>query len=225
MKILIVEDEEKVAKLVKMALENDCHHVELAGSGEEAIKLADVNEYDLIVLDIMLPGKNGMAVTKYLRKKNIKWPILMLTALNSVDNKVKALDYGADDYLTKPYKISELQARVRALGRREVLVHWPKLIHRELEIDQSLCKASVNGKDLVLSPQEYQILDFLLRHKNEMSSKTMLGEHIWGLSYCYSSEENKTINVIISKIRKKISNLNGSRNVIMSGSQYGYRLI
>jgi len=178
MRILLVEDEKKLAGLIKRALKEANYAVDFADNGEDALFLAESIPFDLIILDIMIPGKDGIAVCRHLRKNLIDTPVLMLTARNDVEDKISGLDAGADDYLTKPFSFPELLARVRALLRRKKTDKSNRLKVLDLELDQLTRKAYRDGQAIELTPTEYSLLEFLMLHPGEVVTRTMISEHV-----------------------------------------------
>lgn len=201
MRILVVEDEKKVASFIKKGLEEDYYSVDIASDGKEGSKLAYSDEYDLIILDIMLPFKDGITILKEIRQEKITTPVLMLTAKDDVADKVAGLDSGADDYLPKPFAFDELLARIRALLRRNNTEKNIILKITDLELDTQSHKAFRNGKEIFLTQKEYSILEYLMRNKNRVISRIKLSEHVY--DYHFDSETN-VIDVYINKLRNKI---------------------
>lgn len=201
MRILVVEDEKKVASFIKKGLEEDYYSVDLALDGKEGSKLAASEEYDLIILDIMLPYKDGLTILKEIRNEKIITPVLMLTAKDTVVDRVIGLDSGADDYLAKPFAFDELLARVRALLRRNSSEKDVVLKVLDLKLDTQSHKAYRNDKEILLTPKEYAILEYLMRNKNRVISRIKLSEHVY--DYHFDSDTN-VIDVYINKLRNKI---------------------
>lgn len=203
--ILVVEDEKKIASFIKRALEMEKYTVELAASGEEVLEKVEINDYDLIILDIMLPGIDGFAVCNKLRKMKINSPLIMLTAKTRVSDRIKGLDSGADDYLTKPFSINELLARVRSLLRRGKSPVSSKLKIDDLVLDPKSHEV-YRGEVLInLTLKEYKILDFLMRRANEVCTRNMIGEHVWGYSF---NPLSNVIDAHISNLRRKVDGKN-----------------
>jgi len=200
MRILVVEDEKKVAGFIKKGLEEESYAVDVAYDGVEGEYMASTNDYDVIVLDIMLPKKNGFDVVKDLRTKNIKTPVLLLTARDSVEDKVKGLDSGADDYLNKPFAFEELLARVRALMRRKDY-GLAELKFADLVLDQATRKAKRGDEIVDLTSKEYGLLEYFLRNPNKVLTRTMIAEHVW--DYTFDSDTN-IIDVYVNHLRNKI---------------------
>jgi heavy metal response regulator len=201
MRILVVEDEKKVASFIKKGLEEDYYSVDIASDGKEGSKLAYSDEYDLIILDIMLPFKDGITILKEIRQEKITTPVLMLTAKDDVADKVAGLDSGADDYLPKPFAFDELLARIRALLRRNNTEKNIILKITDLELDTQSHKAFRSGKEIFLTQKEYSILEYLMRNKNRVISRIKLSEHVY--DYHFDSDTN-VIDVYINKLRNKI---------------------
>ncbi|HKB84850.1 MAG TPA: response regulator transcription factor [Ignavibacteriaceae bacterium] len=201
MKILIIEDEKKVASFIKKGLEEEYYAVDVAYDGREGLRLALVENYDLLIMDVMLPLKDGFTLVKELRSEKIATPVLLLTAKDTIENKVEGLDSGADDYLTKPFAFEELLARVRALLRRKEGSKSLLLKAGDLELDTQSHKVSRSGVEINLTPKEYSILEYLLRNKNHVISRTLLSEHVY--DYHFDTDTN-VIDVYINKLRNKI---------------------
>jgi len=201
MRILLVEDEKKVASFIKKGLEEEFYSVDVAHDGKEGLQLAMVEEYDLIILDIMLPLKDGFTVLKELRNEKVSIPVLFLTAKDTLPDKVQGLDLGADDYLPKPFAFEELLARVRALLRRTTAEKNLVLKVLDLSLDTQTHFVTRNNTEIQLTPKEYSILEYLLRNKNRVISRTMLSEHVY--DYHFDSDTN-VIDVYINKLRNKV---------------------
>ncbi|MBI3756176.1 MAG: response regulator transcription factor [Deltaproteobacteria bacterium] len=200
MRILVVEDEKKVAGFIKKGLEEESYAVDVAYDGVEGEYLASTNDYDIILLDIMLPKKNGIDVVKDLRSKNIKTPVLLLTARDTVEDKVRGLNSGADDYLSKPFAFEELLARVRALMRRKDY-GLAELKFADLILDQATRKAKRGDTVIDLTSKEYGLLEYFLRNPNKVLTRTMIAEHV--LDYTFDSDTN-VIDVYVNHLRNKI---------------------
>ena len=201
MKILLVEDEKKVASFIKKGLEEEYYTVDVAFDGKEGLRLALVEEYDLMIMDVMLPMKDGYTLVKEIRSEKIETPVLFLTAKDTIENKVEGLDSGADDYLTKPFAFEELLARIRALLRRKDASKSVQLKAGDLILDTQSHKVTRSGIEITLTPKEYSILEYLLRNKNHVVSRTLLSEHVY--DYHFDSDTN-VIDVYINKLRNKI---------------------
>lgn len=201
MRILLVEDEKKMLAALKQGLEEQGYAVDTADNGEDGLHWALNFPYDVIVLDLMLPVKDGLAVCRELRERRIITPIIMLTALDTIDDRVKGLDYGADDYLIKPFAFRELLARIRALSRRDSLQKSTLMVVGGLTLDTNARVALRDGRTIELSTKEFALLEFLMRHPNQVLSRTMIAEHLW--SYDTAPDSN-VVDVYIRYLRKKI---------------------
>lgn len=201
MRILVIEDEKKVASFIKKGLEEEYYSVDIAFDGKEGLKLGLSEEYDLIILDLMLPFKDGLSILKDLREEKIFTPVLILTARDAIQDKVTGLDSGADDYLAKPFSFEELLARIRALLRRNSAEKNNILRAGELKLDIQTHKAYRNDNEIQLTAKEYSILEYLMRNKNRVVSRTKLTEHIYEFQF---DPETNVIDVHINKLRNKI---------------------
>jgi heavy metal response regulator len=201
MKILLVEDEKKVASFIKRGLEEEHFTVDVAYDGESGEFMALTSEYDLIILDILLPKKNGFEVLKSLRANGIQTPILILTAKGSIDDKVEGLNSGADDYLTKPFAFAELIARIRSLLRRTSSEKSNIIKVADLELDIVKHIAKRGEKIIELTAREYSLLEYFMRNKGRVLMRTMIAEHIW--DYHFDNVSN-IIDVYVRRLRKKI---------------------
>lgn len=201
MKILVVEDEERVAQFIQKGLKEEGHAVDVSYDGEDGGFLAEVNDYDLIILDLMLPKKNGLVVCKEIRERGVATPVLMLTARDSVEDKVRGLDAGADDYLAKPFAFEELLARVRALLRRQSETKTPTLKIADLELDPMSRQVTRSGKRIRLTTKEYALLEYLMRNPRKVLSRTLIGEHVWDMNF---DPESNVIDVYVSHLRAKV---------------------
>lgn len=201
MRILVVEDEKKVANFIKRGLEEEKYEVETAFDGEEGLKMAAGNSYDLIILDVMLPKKDGVTVVKELRAKKVMSPVLMLTAKDSVEDIVAGLDSGSDDYLTKPFAFAELLARVRALIRRSEQERGAEIRFSDLRLDPVTHKVWRDDKEIDLTSKEYALLEYFIRNPNQVLTRTMIAEHVW--DYTFDSFTN-IIDVYVNYLRKKV---------------------
>ncbi len=201
MKILVVEDEKKVASFLKKGLEQEYYTVDVANDGKAGLDLSLTEEYDLMILDIMLPLMDGIALLKEIRNAKIETPVLLLTAKGATEDKVEGLDSGADDYLPKPFAFEELLARVRALIRRKDKVKNLLLKADDLTLDTQTHKVKRGDSEISLTPKEYSILEYLLRNKNHVISRMKLTEHVY--EYQFDPDTN-VIDVYINKLRNKI---------------------
>ena len=201
MRILLVEDEKKIAHFIERGLQEEHYAVDIAYEGEAALFMARTNPYDLIILDIMLPGRDGVAVCRDLRRNKLDVPILMLTARERVQDRVVGLDSGADDYLTKPFAFEELLARIRALLRRQSGSPTALLRVADLELDQLSHRVRRAGREIELTGKEYSLLEYLMLNANQVVTRTMICEHVWDIHF---DSETNVIDVYINYLRNKI---------------------
>lgn len=220
MRILVVEDARRLAGIIRRGLLEDAYTVDNAYDGEEAQYMAETTPFDLIILDIMLPKKDGLTVCRELRAKNINTPILMLTAKDTTEDKVIGLDSGADDYLVKPFAFTELMARIRALLRRESLPKTPRLQVGDLVMDVQTREVWRGQRKIELTAKEYSILEYFMRRPNIVVTRTMLGENVW--DYEYDGISN-IIDVYVRRLRRKIDE-DGQGSFIQTLRGAGYRL-
>ncbi len=200
-RILVVEDESKVARALREGLERQGHQVVIAPTGEEGFFLVNAEEFDLIILDLMLPGRDGLQVLSTLRKRGLETPVLILTARDAIEDRVQGLDKGADDYLVKPFAFPELLARVRALLRR--IEQGPQLRLADLEMNVATRNAKRRGQYLELTGREFELLEYLLRHKDQVVSREMLARHVWKESARATPLDN-VMDVHINRLRRKV---------------------
>jgi heavy metal response regulator len=201
MRILVVEDEEKVASFIRKGLVEERYAVDVALDGEEGLTMAQINPYDLVVLDLMLPKLDGFRVLQRMRSDGVDTPVLVLTARDGIGDKVRGLDMGADDYLTKPFAFSELLARVRALLRRGKPQRAPLLNVADLSLDPASRRVTRGGKLIDLTAKEYALLEYLMRHPGQVLTRTMISEHVWDQSF---DSYTNVIDVYVNYLRKKI---------------------
>lgn len=220
MRILVVEDDRKVAGFIEMGLREEGYAVDLARDGDEAIVLAHVNDYDAILLDLMLPKKNGLQVAAELRREGRTTPILMLTARDATEDVVRGLDAGADDYLTKPFKFDELLARLRALVRRGGATRVERITAGPLELDRLKHQAYVGGKALDLTPREFQLLEHFMMHKDDVVRRTELLEKVWDMHF---DPESNVVDVHVGNLRRKLREA-GFDGLIRTVRGVGFRL-
>ena len=201
MRVLVVEDETAIAAFVQQGLAEAGYAVDLAGDGAEALEWAAIAQYDTIVLDVMLPDIDGLAVCAELRQRGIPTPILMLTARDTIEDRVAGLDCGADDYLVKPFAFAELLARIRALLRREPALKGTVLQVADMTLDTISHEVHRGGRVIALTSKEYSLLELLMRHPNQTLTRTAIAEHVWNYEF-----ENLTniIDVHIFTLRRKI---------------------
>lgn len=201
MRILVVEDEARLAALLRRGLTEEAHAVDLSADGEEALAWVDVGAYDAIVLDIMLPGIDGLEVCRQLRRQRVQTPILLLTARDSVSDRVRGLDAGADDYLVKPFAFAELSARLRALARRPPATHEPILTAGPVRLDPAARRVWRGAEEIALPNKEFRILEYLMRHPNRILTRPMIAEHVW--DYDFLNVTN-VIDVHIRQLRLRL---------------------
>lgn len=201
MRILLVEDDKKIAGFVAKGLREENYAVDVFHNGEDGAYWAVANEYDIIILDIMLPMKNGIDVCREIRSNNILTPIIMLTAKDTTEDKVKGLNAGADDYLSKPFAFAELLARIQALLRRNQEFKSQILKAADLELDVNSRRVFRAGEEIILSGREYGLLEYLLRNKNKILTETKIIEHVWDMN---SELFTNVVNVYIHHLRKKV---------------------
>ena len=202
MKILVIEDDAETAEYVALGLEQDGHVVDRAGTGRDGLYLASHEPYDLMIVDRMLPGLDGLAIVKAIRRAGIGTPVLFLTTRSSIEDRVAGLDAGGDDYLVKPFAFSELVARVSALGRRpRGTVLGTTLNVGDLELDQAAHVVKRAGRPIDLQPREYRLLEYLMRHAGQVVTRTMLLQHVWDFNF---DPHTNVVEMHISRLRSKI---------------------
>ncbi|NMC73562.1 MAG: response regulator transcription factor [Geobacteraceae bacterium] len=201
MKILVVEDEKKVASFIKRGLEEEKYEVDVTYDGEEGFQKSLDGSYSLVILDVMLPKKDGLTVVKDLRARKVLIPVLMLTAKDTVDDIVAGLNSGSDDYLTKPFAFAELLARVRALLRRSEQERGAEIRFADLRLDPVTHKVWRKDKEIDLTAKEYSLLEFFMRNPNQVLTRTTIAENVW--DYIFDSFTN-IIDVYVNYLRKKI---------------------
>lgn len=223
MKLLVVEDEHKIANSIKKGLEQEAMVVDVAYDGETGFDLASSNQYDLIVLDLMLPKMDGMQICKKLREDQNQTPILMLTARGQLEDKVAGLNSGADDYLVKPFAFAELLARIRALGRRPIGQVKTILKVADLELDTVRFETKRNGKPITLSRKEFALLEYLMRHAEKVVTKEQIIEALWD----YDADVlPNTVEVFIGYLRQKVDKpFLGKPKLIQTIRGFGYKLV
>ncbi len=220
MRILVVEDERKVANFIKHGLEEERYIVETANDGITGLEMAMNNPFDAILLDIMLPGKDGFQILKELRDTGVSTPVLMLTARGSTEDRVMGLDMGADDYLPKPFSFDELAARIRSILRRSSPDKSTKLRCGDLELDTISHLAYRLGREIELTTKEYALLEYLMRNKNRILSRSNITQHVWKHNF---DPESNIIDVYIKRLRSKIE-FDDSKPLIQSIRGVGYRM-
>lgn len=219
MKILIIEDDLKIINFLKKGLEEECYTVDYATNGDEGLYLASVNEYDLILLDIMLPIKDGMEVCKSLRESNNQTPIIMLTAKDSIEDKIKGLDIGANDYLSKPFSFAELLARIRVQLRTQT-TSQTKISIADLELDLLNKTAKRANENIILTAKEFTLLEYLIKNKDRVLSETAINS---ALSSFEDSNMSNVVNVYIYRLRNKIDK-NFDKKLIKTIRGIGFKI-
>ncbi|HEY5639731.1 MAG TPA: response regulator transcription factor [Dehalococcoidia bacterium] len=221
MYVLLVEDERRLSQLVRRVLEEEGHTVDAAFDGEEGLTMGLQGTHDVIVLDIMLPEKDGIDVCKSLRRKKIDTPVLLLTALDGVEDRVRGLDAGADDYLPKPFAFQELLARLRALSRRRVQPGDAlEMEVEDLRLDVRRRRAERAGTPIDLSPKEFSLLEFLMRNQGRVVTRTQILDHLWG--YDFATDSN-LVDVYVAYLRRKVDK-GHDRKLIRTVRGVGYAL-
>lgn len=203
MRILVIEDELKLAKAIQEGIAVEQHEAALAHTGEEGFFLAQTQEFDLLILDVMLPGRSGLEILAAMRQRGLKTPVLMLTARDQVEDRVRGLDAGADDYLVKPFAFPELLARIRALNRRGTPESGARLRVEDLELDSVGRTVSRNGRSLDLTAREFDLLEYLVRHQGHVVSREMLTRDVWQESGRHTPLDN-VIDVHVARLRRKV---------------------
>jgi len=201
MRVLVVEDEQKINRAVCQALREESYAVDAAYDGDEGEQLSEINDYDLIILDIMLPKKDGVHVCADIRRRGDTTPILLLTAKDAPEDRIQGLDSGADDYLVKPFHMGELMARARALLRRDSSAKSTQLQVDDLTLDTSSHRVERGGAPIELTSKEYAILEYFMRHPNQVLTRTMISEHVWDDEF---DSFSNIIDVYIRRLRRKI---------------------
>ena len=201
MRILVVEDDSRIARFVSKGLQEQAYAVDVADNGDEALYKAAINDYDAVVLDVMIPGRDGFEVCRELRASGSIVPVIMLTARDEVKDRITGLDSGADDYLTKPFEVAELLARLRAVLRRGHVLRPPTIEIADLIIDTGGRTVTRSGRDIALTAKEYALLEYLARESGRVVSRSEIAEHVWDETYDPASN---LIDVHINRLRRKI---------------------
>jgi two-component system copper resistance phosphate regulon response regulator CusR len=201
MRLLLVEDDPGIARFVAKGLREQSYAVDVAGTGEQALYLAAINTYDLVVLDVMIPAPDGFAVCRELRSAGQRMPILMLTARDAVEDRVEGLDRGADDYLTKPFEFRELLARLRALLRRPGGLQPARLVVADLVVDTAGQSVSRNGRAIPMTAKEYALVEYLARNAGRVVGRAEIAEHVWDEEF---DPFSNLIEVYVNRVRRKL---------------------
>ena len=220
MRILVVEDEQAIADFIVQGLAEAGYAVDLAADGAECLHWAAIAEYDVIILDVMLPDQDGLSICAELRRRGLRAPVLMVTARDAVDDRVAGLDSGADDYLIKPFAFAELLARIRALLRREPAVKGTLLRIADLELDTTSRSVRRGDRAIALTSKEYSLLEFLIRHPNQTLTRAAIAEHVW--NYDFDNLSN-LIDVHIFALRRKLDDAHDLK-LLHTVRGVGYRL-
>ncbi len=220
MRILVVEDDPRFGPSLKKGLEKNYYAVDLVADGEDAVLISSTMPYDLIILDVLLPKLNGFEVCRQLRSQKRTMPILLLTALGEVDHRVMGLDTGADDYLTKPFAFRELEARVRALLRRQSVSKTAKMHFMDITLDTGTHEVRRGERVVPLGSKEYALLEFMMRHPQQVLSRSMIAEHVWD---CDAEHLSNVIDVYIRYLRRKLCEQN-EPDIIHTIRGSGYQL-
>jgi len=220
MKILLIEDNQKLSGYLKKAFKNKSYTVECAYDGETGEKFATWNEYDLIILDIMLPKKDGISICRSLRDQSINIPVIMLTAKGELDDKVEGLDSGADDYLVKPFELKELLARIRALLRRPQEKMNEVLEAQDIKLDNAQHRVEKNGRFLSLTLKEYAVLEYLISNKGQVLTRDQILDHCWDFDF---DSFSNIVDAYIKQLRKKLGNKNEKYIKTVRGVGYKFQ--
>lgn len=222
MRILVLEDEKKLANFIRRALKEDGHAVDVCHDGNEGAHLATTAPYDAVVLDLLLPGRDGLAVLRELREKRKTTPVLILTARDTVKDRVRGLDEGADDYMTKPFSLDELRARVRALLRRGSSGAATVLRFADLQMDLLQRTAKRGEREIELTPREFSLLEFFLRNADRAVTRSSIAEHVWDYNFEWNSN---VVDVFVNNLRKKLEAEDEARLIhTVRGVGYALRL-
>jgi DNA-binding response OmpR family regulator len=218
MKILVIEDEKKVANFIMQGLQEEHYEVECASDGEEGLEMAIVGEYDGIILDLMMPKRDGISMLREFRARGMTTPVLILTAKGTIQDKITGLDTGADDYLAKPFHFEELTARVRSMLRRSVVEKTTHLKVGDLVLDTISRKAKRAGADIDLTTREYSLLEYLMRNADRILSRSVITQHVWNYNFAVDSN---LVDVYVNRLRNKVE-ANGNPRLIHSIRGVGY---
>lgn len=221
MKILIIEDEKKVASFIKHGLEEEKYIVDIVYDGVQGLERVLNEHFDMILLDLMLPGMDGLSILKEMRNSEVNTPVLVLTAKADTENRVEALDMGADDYLSKPFSFEELAARIRSILRRTAIDKSTKLRCSDLVLDTITHIAYRYDREIDLTTKEYALLEYLMRNKNRILTRSNITQHVWKHSF---DPESNIIDVYVKRIRTKIEKKSTKRPILQSIRGVGYRM-
>src|SRR5271170_7414761 len=206
MRLLLVEDDPRIARFVTRGLQEQTYAVDAVANGDDALYQVEINDYDLVILDVMIPGKDGFVTCRAIRSLGKRMPILMLTARDAVDDRITGLDSGADDYLTKPFEFGELLARLRALLRRPKDLRPSQIVVGDLELDTAAQTARRGSRSISLTAKEYALLEFLARNANRVVGRSEIAEHVWDESF---DPFSNLIEVYVNRIRRKLGEQDG----------------
>jgi DNA-binding response OmpR family regulator len=220
MRLLLVEDDTRIARFVARGLEEQSYAVDVVGDGNDALYQVEINDYDLVILDVMIPGKDGFAVCRSIRALGKRMPILMLTARDAIDDRITGLDSGADDYLTKPFEFGELLARLRALLRRPKELRPSRIVVGDLELDTASQTAKRRSRAISLTAKEYALLEFLARNANRVIGRAEIAEHVWDESF---DPFSNLIEVYVNRLRRKLGD-DDSKPLLQTRRGSGYIL-
>jgi two-component system copper resistance phosphate regulon response regulator CusR len=220
MRLLLVEDDPRIARFVSRGLEEQSYAVDLVANGDDALYQVEINDYDLVILDVMIPGKDGFATCRAIRDLGKRMPVLMLTARDAVDDRITGLDSGADDYLTKPFEFGELLARLRALLRRPRELRPGRMTLGDLELDTASQTAKRGNRSISLTAKEYALLEFLARNANRVVGRSEIAEHVWDESF---DPFSNLIEVYVNRLRRKLGDHDG-KPILQTRRGSGYIL-
>jgi len=206
MRLLLVEDDSRIARFVARGLKEQSYAVDVVGNADEGLYRVEINDYDLVILDVMIPGKDGFATCRAIRGLGKRMPILMLTARDAVEDRIHGLDSGADDYLTKPFEFGELLARLRALLRRPNELRPSRIVVGDLVLDTAGQTAKRGSRAIMLTAKEYALLEFLARNANRVMGRSEIAEHVWDESF---DPFSNLIEVYVNRLRRKLGDENG----------------
>jgi len=220
MRLLLVEDDPRIARFVARGLEEQSYAVDIVANGNDALYRVEINDYDLVILDVMIPGMDGFGVCRALRSQGRRMPILMLTARDAVDDRITGLDSGADDYLTKPFEFGELLARLRALLRRPNELRPQQIVVGDLIVDTASQTARRRGRSISLTAKEYALLEYLARHAGQVVGRAEIAEHVWDETF---DPFSNLIEVYVNRLRRKLAD-NDSKPLLQTRRGSGYLL-